>query len=251
MVNVARQVNIAEEHLESADGSLGDWVLARIRADILTLKLAPGEVITERYLETSYGVSRTPIRQALIELIREGLVIKSERGYAVAPFNLPQLEAIFEYREVVEDAAIRLACARAEPGEIDAIQETVDRGLTDFTPNGWFRAGLDVHVQLAALSKNQFLRDAVQDAVNRTQRARWLLASSAEVRAVAHREHSEIIALVRQNKAEEAAVAIRRHARDVREQILNALEETRRLLGQRGFVGEIGRKEDFRHRAAE
>ena len=34
MVNVARQVNIAEEHLESADGSLGDWVLARIRADI-------------------------------------------------------------------------------------------------------------------------------------------------------------------------------------------------------------------------
>jgi DNA-binding GntR family transcriptional regulator len=244
-VNVNQQ--ISRDETESAELSLGDWVLLRIRADILTLKLAPGEVITERYLETSHGVSRTPIRQALTELIREGLVIKTERGYAVAPFNLPQLEEIFEYRELLEDAAIRLACERAEPGELDAIRETVDRGLTDFTPNGWFGFGLDFHVQLAALSKNQFLRDAVQDSVNRTLRARWLLASSAEMRAVAHREHREIIELVRHRRAEDAAAAIRRHARDVRLQILNALEDTRRLLGQRGFVGEARRQEDFRH----
>lgn len=246
MVNASHQVSIAQEQAQSAEGSLGGWVLSRIRADILTLKLAPGEVITERYLETSHGVSRTPIRQALAELIREGLVIKGERGYAVAPFNLPQLEQIFEYRELVEDAAIRLACARGEPAEIESIQETIDRGLEDFTPNGWFRLGLDVHVQLAALSKNEFLRDAVQDSVNRTLRARWLLASSAEVRAVAHREHSEIIALVRERRTEEAAAAVRRHARDVRVQILRALEDTRRLLGQRGFVGKARREEDFR-----
>lgn len=215
---------------------LGERVLSRIRGDVLSLKLAPGEVVSERSLEAAYGASRTPIRQALAELIREGLIVRAERGYAVAPFDLQQLEEIFEYREIVEDAAIRLACARATPAELDAVLRTVDKGLRDFTPDDWFEAGLDVHVQLAALSGNRFLRDAVQDAVNRTIRARWLVASSPEARAVAHREHNEIVELVRQRRTQEAADAVRRHARDVRAQVLQALEGSRRLFGARGFA---------------
>lgn len=226
-----------KERQETAQ-PLGARALSRIRGDILSLRLAPGEGITERSLETSYGMSRTPIRQALADLIREGLVVRAERGYTVAPFDLRQLEEIFEYREVVEDAAIRLACARARPEELDTILRTVDRGLSDFTPDSWFEAGLDVHVQLAALSRNRFLRDAVQDAVNRTIRARWLVASSPEARAIAHREHQEIVALVRAGEAEPAAAAIRRHAHDVRAQIMRALEESRRLFGARGFAAE-------------
>lgn len=227
---------------ESPEPSLGDWVMSRIRADVLTLKLAPGESISERFLENEHGVSRTPIRQALTELIREGLVLKGDRGYVVAPFDLDQLEDIFEYREIVEDAAIRLACERADPAAVDAVRATVDRGLRDFTPNDWFEAGLDVHVQLAALSGNRFLTEAVEHSVNRTLRARWLLASSPEVRAAAHREHCEIIELVRKRRADEAAAAIRAHARDVRRQILEAIEEARRLIGARGFVGRGGRQ---------
>lgn len=240
-----RQADFAQDRPNGVE-SLGNWALVRMRADILTLKLAPGEVVSERFLETSYGVSRTPIREALAELIRQGLVVRSERGYAVAPFDLPRLEEIFEYRELVEDAAIRLACERAKPEEIDATQQTIDRGLTDFTPNGWFDVGLDFHVQLAALSKNRFLRDSVQDSVTRTLRARWLVASSAEMRAIAYGEHSEIIEMVRQRQSDNAAAAIRRHAREVRLQILRALEDTRRLFSQRGFVGEAWREEDFR-----
>lgn len=216
--------------------SLGERVLSRIRGDVLSLKFAPGEITSERSLETLYGVSRTPIRQALAELIREGLVVKADRGYTVAPFDLRQLGEIFEYREVVEDAAVRLACERATPEAIDAILRTVDDGLNEFTPNDWYEVGLDVHVQIAALSENRFLRDAVQDAVNRTIRGRWLVASSPEARAIAHREHNEILALVRQRKAEEAAAVIRKHAQDVRVQILHALENSRRLFGARGFV---------------
>lgn len=218
--------------------SLGQRVMADIRSQILTLTLAPGEPITERLLESRHGVSRTIIRQALTELIRDGFVIKGERGYVVAPFDLRQLDEIFEYREIVEDAAIRLACVRAAPEDLDAISVSIDRGLTDFTPDAWFEIGLDVHVQLAGLSQNRFMRDAVQDAVNRTLRARWLVASSAEMRAIAHREHCEIVELVREGRAEDAANAVRAHARDVRQQIVQALEDARRLLGARGFASE-------------
>ena len=67
-------------------------------------------------------------------------------------------------------------------------------------------------------------------------RCKALVVRSQEGRIRAYREHSEIIELVRQRRTEEAAAAIRKHARDVREQILQALEDSRRLFGARGFV---------------
>jgi len=218
--------------------SLSDRVHSHIRADILLLKLAPGEVIAERALERSYGASRTPIRQALAQLIREGLIIKTARGYAVAPFDLQEIDESFEYRELIEDAAIRLACERAKPNDLDAIQETIDRGLTDFTPDSWFETRLDVHVRLAELSGNRFLRDAVQDVITRTMRIRWLVANTVEGREAAYREHSEIVRLVRAGDAEAAAAALRHHGREVRRQAYRAIEESRRYLGARSFAGE-------------
>ena len=222
----------------SPERSLSDRVHSRIRADILLLKLAPGEVIAERALERSYGASRTPIRQALAQLIREGLIVKTARGYAVAPFDLQEIDESFEYRELIEDAAIRLACERAKPHELDALQETIDRGLTNFTPDSWFEIGLDVHVRLAELSGNRFLRDAVQDVITRTMRIRWLVANTAGGREAAHREHSEIVRLVRAGDAEAAAAALRHHGREVRRQAYRAIEESRRYLGARSFAGE-------------
>ncbi|GLS30057.1 DNA-binding transcriptional regulator, GntR family [Mesorhizobium albiziae] len=227
---------------ERTEQLLGDRMLSRIRADILSLKLAPGEVISERALQANYGASRTPIRQALMHLIREGLILRTTRGYAVTPFDLDELDESFEYRELIEDAAIRLACARAQPGDLDAMQETIDRGLTEFTPESWFEIGLDVHVRLAELSGNRFLRDAVQDVIARTMRVRWLVSNTVEGREAAHRDHSEIVRLVRDRNADAAAKALRHHGREVRRQIYDAINSTRRFLGVRSFAG--GRRDD-------
>lgn len=228
---------------ERGEQPLGERMLSRIRADILSLKLAPGEVISERALQASYGASRTPIRQALMQLIREGLILRTTRGYAVAPFDLEELDESFEYRELIEEAATRLACLRARPGDLDAIQEAIDRGLTEFTPESWFETGLDVHVRLAELSGNRFLRDAVQDVIKRTMRVRWLVANTVDGREAAHRDHSEIVRLVRDGDADAAAQALRDHSREVRRQVYDAINGTRRFLGARSFVG--GRRGDL------
>lgn len=224
-----------EDEVSSAP-NLGRLAHSRIRADILSLGLAPGEVVSERGLQGVYGISRTPIREALAALIREGLVVRTARGYAVAPFDLRELREIFEYREIVEDAAVRLACRNAMAQELDELQRRVDCGLEPFTPDGWFEAGLDVHVRIAELSRNRFLCQAVRDSVNRTLRPRWLLASSEEARAVSHREHSEIVSLIRSQDEEGAARAIRLHGRDVRDRILSAISDSRRIFGARAFT---------------
>ncbi|KEO52609.1 GntR family transcriptional regulator [Thioclava pacifica] len=221
---------------KESGGNRTDEVLGRIRADILSLTLAPGEPVTERFLESHYDVSRTPIRQALATLANEGLVERDSRSWIVAPFNMPLLREVFEFREEIEAVVVRLVCERASAEELNALQATVDRGLEPMTPESWLGAGLDIHVELAALTRNRFLTEAVRDCVARAARARWLLASNAEDRKVAHHEHSEIIALIRKGDAAKAEAALRAHTRAVRDQIIRAIEDARRILGARSFV---------------
>ena len=221
---------------EPAKESVSDRLLMRMRADILSFALIPGRILSERDLEAIYGASRTPVRQALLQLAHDGLVMRAGRGYAVASIDAQELLETFEFREIVEAAAVRLACERANEADLDAIQATIDRGLSDTSPETWFEIGADVHVMIASLSANGFLRDAVRDIVTRIARARWLLVSTEAGRREAHREHSEIVALIRAKRADEAEDAIRRHGRNVRDQIMRAVGEGRRQLAAQGMV---------------
>lgn len=211
-------------------------VLTRLRSDILCLHLAPGEAISERDLEESYAASRTPIRAVLSRLIDEGLVVRTARGHAVAPFDLSQIEEIFEFREIAEAAAVRLACMRADPVALDAMQADLDQSLTAFTPDRWMEAGLDFHVRLAGLSGNRFLVDAVRSATIRTLRARWLVARSEAGRRASHAEHTAILAHLRVRDPREAEAAVIAHSRDIKRQVIDAIEAARAVLGRRSFA---------------
>ena len=72
-----------------------------LRDLILTLELAPGERLSERWLETRFEGSRTPIRAALVRLETEGLIQREGRGYIVAPIQLGEIEHVFAFRETV------------------------------------------------------------------------------------------------------------------------------------------------------
>ena len=211
--------------------------LQDIRRDVLSMAFAPGEPVSERALQDRYHMSRTPIRAALAALSAEGLVDRDPRGgYLIAPIDLTEIRDLFEFREELEDTAVRLACRRAQAEDLAALRQTIDRGRTDFRVEDWMASGLDVHVELAALSGNPFLRDAVRAAVGRALRLRWLLASDAAQRETAWQEHTEILDLVAAGQEDAAARQIRLHTRAVRDQILDAVEGARRFLGTRGVV---------------
>lgn len=211
-------------------------VFRQIRADILSLSLAPGEIVAERGLETRYGASRTPVRAALARLIADGLVERHGRGYRIAQLDAAQLRELFDFREEIEAVVVRRACKTATPEALAALQATVDRGLDRMTPEHWLGAGLDIHVELAALTGNRFLVEAVLNAVGRAVRPRWLLASDAEERRRAHAEHSEILRMIAAGDADGAERAIRAHTRAVGAGILAAIESARHVLGARSFA---------------
>lgn len=209
-------------------------VYERLRDAILSLRLLPGERVSERALESLLGSSRTPIREALFRLEAEGLVVRDGRIQRIAPIDLAELLEVFEYRESVEVAAVRLACERATGDQLAGIQRLLDAGLEDDSAETWFNIGSDVHISLARLSGNRFLVRAVRDVVTRIARARWMMASSPQGRADAHREHSEIVRLIGERRAEEAAAAVITHTRVVRDSLVNALRQDQRGFRARG-----------------
>jgi DNA-binding GntR family transcriptional regulator len=203
---------------------------------ILSLAVGPGERLTERWLEGRFAGSRTPVRAALARLEGEGLVRRDGRAWIAAPIDLRELEALAEYREPLEATVARLACSRADPAALDAIETMLDRCHTGVPREEWHRVGTDFHIALARLSGNQFLIEAIDRVMTRLSRPRWLELGTQASREQAWTEHRRILALIRADRPDEAAAEAAAHVRDTRDRLLRSLADDRRGLRARGFA---------------
>ena len=98
--------------------SIADQVFDILERDILTGEYPRGEVLTEARLCEKLGVSRTPVREALLRLEQEHLVLSSSRGMRVLGLEPGDIEDIYEIRMRVEGLAARRAAERAGEEEI-------------------------------------------------------------------------------------------------------------------------------------
>lgn len=188
-----------------------DGAYDRLRSRVLALDLAPGERVSERGLETDLGASRTPVRAALSRLQGEGLVRRDERGWTIAPLDLAELRHAEEFREAVEAAALRLAADRTDGAELDRLDALLDRQPDD--PEGGVRWGEEFHTELAALSGNPFLADAIRSTMTTLSRTRWLEVTTPESRAAQLAAHRGIVAALRARDADLAVARAVEHAR--------------------------------------
>ena len=208
----------------------------QLREMILSLDIGPGERLTERWLEARFQGSRTPVRAALARLEGEGLVSRDGRNWIVAPIDLGEIEALAEFREPLEITAVRLACARANTADVDAIEEMLNACQPGVPREEWHRVGTDFHVEIARLSGNPFLVRAIEGAMTRLARPRWLEVWTEPSREQAWAEHRRILRFIRDNQPDEAAREAADHVRDTRDRLLRSLSDDRRGLRARGFA---------------
>ena len=208
----------------------------QLRDMILSLDIGPGERLTERWLESRFLGSRTPVRAALVRLEAEGLVQRDGRNWVVAPIDLGEIEALAEFREPLEITAVRLACTRASDTDLDALEEMLNACRPGVPREEWHRVGTDFHVELARLSGNPFLVKAIEGVMTRLSRARWLEVWTEPSREQAWAEHRRILGCIRAKQPSQASLEAAEHVRDTRDRLLHSLNDDRRGLRARGFA---------------
>lgn len=210
-------------------------VYDRLRGQILDLDRMPGARLTERGLETELGASRTPLRAALMRLEADGLVERDGRAWQVSPIDLGEISRLSELRDAVETAAARLSCARAGDQDVASLRERLGAFQLDAPSEENVRAGTHFHVELAGLSGNHFFADAVDSAMTRLARTRWLEVRTDEAKRTAWEEHREIVDLIAARDADAAVDRIHRHIVATHERLLAALDADTRSLRARGL----------------
>lgn len=140
--------------------SLGGTVYERLKSDILSLKFQPGVTLQEAELGQGYGVSRTPVREALRHLLDEGLVQRHGRFYRVTVLTPQDIRDLYEVREALETTAVRLCIERADDQSMARLSSLVDDQSEALARNDLAAvAALDslFHLTIAAAAQNVFL----------------------------------------------------------------------------------------------
>lgn len=200
---------------------LRDNVYDALRAAILGCALLPGQELREQDLAAQHGVSRSPIRDALLRLESERLVtVLPRQGYRVNPVSLVDAADIFGLRLVIEPACAAAAARACGRHRLDAFRHPGD---SDFV--AYNRA---FHAALADLSGNVRMAAVARDLVEQSDRlVRVSLRSFGkrdQGRLVA--EHEAIIDAAQDGDAASAESLARTHVTDARMRVLTALQTT-------------------------
>ena len=172
----------------------------------------PGDRLVESELADRFGVSRTPIREALQRLETQSLLERDGRSLIVASLDHNQMAELYIVRRELEGLAASLAAKHATPEEVQLLRSMVeaDRALMD-DPVALSRANRRFHQQIHLASHNLFLVQQL-DLVHRTMALMATTSLAAEGRSqIAMEEHDAIVSAIEAGDEAAAGAALREH----------------------------------------
>ena len=172
----------------------------------------PGDRLVESDLAERFGVSRTPIREALQRLETQSLLARDGRSLIVASLDHNQMGELYVVRRELEGLAARLAARHANAEEIAVLQDMVqsDDALVN-DPSALARANRRFHKQIHLASHNRYLVQQL-DLVYRTMALMATTSLAAQGRGeIAQREHKAMVAAIAERDEDAAEEALRDH----------------------------------------
>lgn len=193
-----------------------DLAYRRIRDLVLSGELAPGARLGQVELAERFGISRTPVREALRRLAGEGLVDQiSNRGFRVADLGLDAVLRRLEVRALLEPGIARLAAERRSERDIASLKAAIAREEAARSGIEAHDASRDFHLALARATGNEELVRVLESLwiveVGRRLLSRRYAVSNWQAEDVA--EHRDILAAVELRRPEEAERLMAEHVR--------------------------------------
>ena len=196
-------------------GSTVARIEAALTQAISAGELEPGERIDEVKLTERFGVSRTPVREALSKLVAQGILIPGEkRGVRVAEYTREQLAQIFEAMHEIEAACARVASQRLTllaRVEIEAAQADCMSAAESGDRSAYLKANEAFHLTIYRATGNPYMAELASEFRNRTGAARAKkFATPDDLLASAH-SHANLISLIFSEDSDAASDGMRAH----------------------------------------
>lgn len=190
-------------------------IYADLRAELVSLQRRPGEAISEAEIALSYGVSRTPVREAILKLSDEGLVeIFPQSGINVSRIPIAALPEAIVVRRALEETTTRMAAERATASQVLALHSILERQREADVAHdrkAFHRADELFHATIAEIAGYPGIWKLILQVKVNVDRFRQLTLPQAGRMATVIAEHERILSAIEAHDANRAAAAMARH----------------------------------------
>jgi len=204
--------------------NLSEQLAGSIRERVALGAIAAGVRINEVHLARALGVSRTPLREALMSLVAEGsIAVEPRRGFFARPLTLEEFQQLHPIRVILDPAALSLAGlpSRTQVARLRALNRQL---MAARTPERVVALDDAWHLELLAHSSNHVLLGLIRQFMARTHRYELVLMREQGSVRRARREHAEIMAAITVRDLARACAALRRNMESGNRDVLAWLE---------------------------
>ena len=187
-----------------------DTAFRYIRNQITKYELKPGDVVSDSAISQELSISRTPVREAMTQLVNTGLIEKSGYRFLVTHITYPLITDVFELREAIESYSVRKIIENGglnafQRKELEKIQNSFREAINSHNIQSTFKPDSDFHMKLVEIAGNKLAFETTKDLEFMSERIRWLSMLTPTRYENTFTEHENILkSLVSMN--EKAAV---------------------------------------------
>jgi len=207
---------------------LKNWAYETIKKSILNLEVKGGEQLRIEELAEQMGISRTPVREALLKLESEGIVRAASRvGFFVAALTKRDFTELFERREILESYAAEKAVNSIEEQDLrqlEELQQKATAAVEEGNLTAFMETEIAIHALILRKANNARLARMIESIKDLIQRERIISLKSADNVRKTHQEHGQIISALQQRDAKLAASVMRSHLAGVKARLIRFLD---------------------------
>lgn len=207
---------------------LHERIYETLRAEVISGQRKPGELLSEAELARSWGVSRSPIREALRQLEQHDLVRWApRRGATVARLTVAGLRDIYEVREALESLSAGLAAERGSAADLAKMRDLAAEVKQAQDEGDYLRAIMlddEFHRLMGSTTRNRMLESQSSRVLDRVIMARMMVRDEpGRTQEIVH-EHQGILDALGQRDAKKAAEMAALHVRNARVRLMEMLQ---------------------------
>jgi len=207
-------------HIDHEPHRLADQVYAQLVEAILSGSIGPGERLIQETLADQMTVSRTPVREALLRLEREGVIEPApKRGFLVIEYTPQKMRDVFQARQAVEGFAARLVAENASDEEIEALRASLVSEKDSSNHGTAQRQNRNAHRSIVIASGNEALVELFDSLF---ERAAMLRHRADAWSTLATHTHEDLFAAIATRDGDTAEAAVVGHVQKMLDQLTDA-----------------------------